>query len=115
MAHIAAGRLDRRIAIQSATEVADAAGEPIQTWATTVTLWASYEEARGEEHPGADQRVAKRRVQFGIRYRTDVAITPRRDRRIVFDSRNYDILAVHEDARFPRRSRLTIEAEARAE
>lgn len=37
------GKLPHRIAIQEVTETKDSAGQPIQTWATTRTVWGKYE------------------------------------------------------------------------
>lgn len=67
------GKLDKRIVVESYTTSTDSSGEPIKTFATYASLWASikYEATGGNgEEFEADQNVATNRVEFTIRYYT---------------------------------------------
>lgn len=86
---VAAGHLDRRIELQSASVVLDSDyNEPINTWSTYATVWAMKEEHRATETEGAGRRFAGYDLFFTIRHRTDVEP----EHRIVFDGENYEIV-----------------------
>lgn len=87
-----AGRLNRRIIIQQATEVQDAHGQPVQTWTAYKTCWAEYLPKRGREFFAADQTIAEADAVFRIRY--DSGVT--RKMRISFGDDYYDITAISE-------------------
>lgn len=106
-----AGDLDRRIAIERATETQDDFGEPIQTWATLATVWASKEDIRDTERFMAQQVGAEVTTRFQIRYSATVASVNPKDR-VVYDGRVYDIAGVKE---IGRREGLEITAVARAD
>jgi SPP1 family predicted phage head-tail adaptor len=88
-----AGRLDRRIAIQTATDgTADAYGVVPKTWATTSSLWAEdvTNKRKGKaEYNNAIENHTVDRV-FAVRYEAGKAISP--DQRIVYNGENYRIL-----------------------
>ena len=100
--------LDRRITVQSATEVRDAAGQPIETWADfAANLPAEYLPVSGGEQFEAQQRLATRRSRFRIRYRTDIT----RKMRLQYAGEDWNIRDVEEDRRFDRRQYSIITAE----
>ena len=83
-----AGRLDKRIVIQTRTASQDSTtGETTYTWADAVTVWAAMDELRGREYFAARQVQADIGVKFTIRYRSDVTVL----NRISYDGRIYDI------------------------
>lgn len=90
-----AGRMDRRIVIQSVSRVQDASGEPLESWSTLATVWAAVSPIRGNERFVDSQEKAERTTRFRIRYRSDVTA----DNRISYDGNIYDIEAVIELSR----------------
>ena len=90
-----AGKLDRRITIQSPTSTRDGAGQPVEAWALLATVWARVEHLRGKEPFQGQEFNAQRTSVFTIRYRTDLDETMR----IIFDGDTYDILAIAEKGR----------------
>lgn len=85
-----AGRLNKRITIQTATEAQNTYGEPIKTWAEYVTAWASVEPLNGREYWSAKELNAEITIRFRMRYYDGV--TPKM--RVVYDSRNFDIESI---------------------
>lgn len=92
------GQLDRRIAIQSFTESTDDFGEVILSFTTLANVWAKVVETGahfGEGEEG-NQVVATKRVEFFIRYRSDI----NEQMQIVHDNTTYTIEAIlNADAR----------------
>lgn len=64
----AAGLLDRRITIQSATITQNAIGEAITSWTNFATVWASVEPISGREFWAMQQVHAEVTVRIRIRY-----------------------------------------------
>lgn len=87
-----AGRMDRRIVLQSVSRTQDAAGEPIETWAALATVWADVSPIRGNERFVDNQEKAERTTRFRIRHRSDITA----DNRISYGGNIYDIEAVME-------------------
>lgn len=87
-----AGRLNRRITIQTPTEVQDDHGQPIPSWATFRTVWAEVKQQPGKESFDADQVVAETNTIFRIRYLTGLT----RKMRISYNSDLYDIHSIAE-------------------
>lgn len=85
-----AGRLRRRIQLQSATETRDAHGQPVKTWSTQATVWASVEPAHGREYIQARQVAQENLWRVMIRYRSDVTS----DWRIVYGAKTLEIESV---------------------
>ncbi len=85
-----AGRLDKRVQLQSATEARDSHGQPIKTWTTQATVWAGVEPLRGAEKVAAMQMGAYRQLDVIIRYRSDVT----EDWRILYGTRELEIKSV---------------------
>lgn len=106
-----AGRLDRRIALKRATSTANAFNEPVVTWTTIATVWASVMPVNDSERMRAGETLAAKQSRFTIRYSSRVADVDPRDR-LTFDGRDYDINGVKEVVR---REWLEITATARAE
>ncbi|MBM4299281.1 MAG: head-tail adaptor protein, partial [Deltaproteobacteria bacterium] len=68
----AAGRLDKRVTLQSAVLVRDGHGQPIETWSNVATVWAAIEPIRGREFFAAKQFSAEVTHKLVIRYRSGV-------------------------------------------
>jgi SPP1 family predicted phage head-tail adaptor len=85
-----AGQLDRRIAIQSFTTTTDDFGEVVKSFTTLANVWAKVEEKRGNEGEDGNQLVATKRVEFLIRYRSDI----NEQMRITYNSETYKIEAI---------------------
>jgi len=90
-----AGTLDRRIVIQTPTRTQDGAGQPVETWTTLATVWASTDSLRGKEPFQGEQFNAQMATVFKIRWRDDVDVTAR----ITFDGDTYNIFSVDEIGR----------------
>ena len=85
-----AGQLDRRITIQGFTESTDVYGQRIKNFATLADVWAKVEEKRGSEGEEGNQLVATKRVEFFIRYRSDI----NEKMRIRYNNETYKIEAI---------------------
>lgn len=85
-----AGELRYRITIQSRSDSQDASGQPVPTWGTLATVWASFDPERGREYFAKAGELSANPARFRIRYRSDVTTKMR----VSFDSRVYDIKAV---------------------
>lgn len=91
-----AGQLDRRITIQSFTTTTDDFGEVIQSFTTLADVWAKVEEKNGSEGEEGNQLMATKRVEFFIRYRSDI----NEQMRIVYNGLTYKIETIlNADAR----------------
>lgn len=82
-----AQRKNHRISIQRQSSAQDAAGQLVDSWTTTATIWASIVPLRGREYFNASGERATVTHQVFIYYGTDVV--PRD--RIVYGSRILDI------------------------
>ena len=89
---IEAGKLDRRIVIQSETIARDDFGGEDPTWSTLATVWAGIEYRSGTETNEADQMVSMNKIMFTIRYRTDITARMR----IYYNSVYYYITLVEQ-------------------
>jgi SPP1 family predicted phage head-tail adaptor len=85
-----AGQLDRRITIQSFTTTTDDFGEVVKSFTTLANVWAKVEEKRGNEGEDGNQLVATKRVEFLIRYRSDI----NEQMRIQYNNETYKIEAI---------------------
>ena len=89
------GKMDRRITIQSATEVADVYGQPVKTWADIAThpnVWAEVIPLRQGEQFESKQTNATVDTTFRIRWRTDLDEAMR----VLYASTPYDIHGIQE-------------------
>lgn len=90
-----AGKMDRRVTIQSRSTAADAQGQQIETWTAVATVWASKRDLRGREYFAAQAVNADVNTVFEIRHRTDVTVL----HRVVCEGVTYDIQQVSEIGR----------------
>lgn len=91
-----AGQLDRRITIQSYTTTTDDFGEVVKSFTTLANVWAKVEEKRGGEGEDGNQLVATKKVEFLIRYRSDID----EQMRISYNNETYKIETIlNADAR----------------
>lgn len=67
-----AGNLDRRITIESETITRDEWGGEVLSWATLASVWAGIDYNTAGETVEAEQQTALSRINFIIRYRTDL-------------------------------------------
>lgn len=106
-----AGKLDRRVTLQSVTVTRDAYNAPAVTWADVATVWASYQPVSDGERFRAGERAAEISARFQIRYSSQVkAVSP--VWRLTFEGRVYEINHVKE---IGRREGLEITAVARGD
>lgn len=95
---IAAGKLDRRITIQVATETRDRAQDVILDWTTAPTfdLWANKTDQRGFEALGAQELVRTADTVFEVRRGPkSLAIHPE-SHRVVFGGKIFTIISIQE-------------------
>lgn len=79
---IRAGRLNKRVILQTVTPTRDTGGGATEAWADTATLWAEIEELSGSEQFDAQQVASTLTHRVTLRYR---AVTPQQ--RIKYGSR----------------------------
>jgi SPP1 family predicted phage head-tail adaptor len=104
---VRAGQLDRRIVIESATEAANALGEPVKTWATFATVWANLRQpSRGREYISAQAVNVEIDQVFRVRWLDGVT----EKMRVNDGGKYYDILHL---AELGRRQGLDIAARLR--
>lgn len=72
-----AGKLNKRVILQTKTSVPDGYGGGAESWADTVTLWAAIRPLEGQERFQAQQVSAKLTNEVEIRYRTGVVAQQR--------------------------------------
>lgn len=94
-----AGKLNRRVTLQSASESRDAFGAPALTWSNEATVWANVEPYNPAEYEIGPVMAAKNMYKVITRYRSD--IVPTTDWRIQHVNRAgatqvFDIEAVQE-------------------
>lgn len=68
----AAGLLDQRITVQSASTSVDALGQRVETWSDVCTVWAQAQPLRGREFFAAGAIQSEAAVRFRMRYRTGI-------------------------------------------
>ena len=91
-----AGQLDRRITIQTFSETTDNFGQEVKSFSTLDSVWANVVERVGREGEDGEMIAATKKVEFIIRYRTDVD----EEMRITYNSNTYKIQAIQSaDAR----------------
>jgi len=87
-----AGKLDRRITIQSKSEVVDAFGERTNTWSTFLTVWSMPVQKDGKEQTSDSNRSTDRMVNFRIRYNGTIT----NEMRVIWESNYYKIEDIKE-------------------
>ena len=86
---------DRAIRIEQATPSRDGSGAEILTWGLLCTRWASMRYASGSENTSSQKETASASVIFTTRYISGIT---EKDR-LVYDSKNYDIIQINEIGR----------------
>ena len=87
---VTAGRLDKRVTLQSATSARDGHGQAVETWSDVATVWAAVEPIRGREFFAAQQVSAETTHRVTMRWRSGVS--PKW--RVVFGGRTFRIESV---------------------
>lgn len=107
---LAAGKMDRRIVIESRSVARSASGEETESWSTFATVWARFQPMTGREFysAGGAQNVPAETARFTVRYLAGV--TPQH--RITYDGKVWNIRNV---AEVGRREGVEITAEAVAQ
>ena len=85
-----AGKLTKRIIIQTSTVTVDGEGMITQSWATFATVWAAVEPLMGREYLLAGQISEAISTRFRIRHLAGVTAAMR----ISYDSKTYAITTV---------------------
>jgi len=85
-----AGQLDRRILIQRFSESTDGFGQEVKTYSGLAYVWANVKEKIGSEGEEGDMIASTKKVEFIIRYRTDV----NEQMRILYNSNIYKIQTI---------------------
>jgi len=89
--HIHAGRLDKRVTLQTPTETQDSTyGSVQQSWSNTATLWGAIEPLSGREWLQARQQADEISLRVTIRWRSDVT----NKCRFAYGSRTFEIMAI---------------------
>ena len=84
--------------LQRATVATDAFNQPVSTWGTLATVWASATPVSNGERARAGEVFSSMSMRFQIRYSSTVANLDTRDW-VLFDGRTYDLIAVKEIGR----------------
>lgn len=96
-----AGDLRHRIAIQTNTPSQDSYGQPVESWATSATVWAAVDMLGGRELFTAQQAESRATVRFTIRRRDVTA-----QQRISWDGRVFGVESIIHDATNNRQTQL---------
>jgi SPP1 family predicted phage head-tail adaptor len=104
---LSAGELRTRITIEQESRANDGAGGHTKTWATAANAWAKKTYQSGGDTVEAEQTTSRRRFEYRIRSRTDVAITAAM--RVRDGTMTLNIVAVATDDTDRAMTRLTCE------
>jgi SPP1 family predicted phage head-tail adaptor len=85
-----AGRLNKRVTLQSHGITQDANGTPVEGWSDVATVWAAVEPLSGREFFAAAQVQAEQMQRITIRYRAGIDTAMR----VAWAGRLFDITAV---------------------
>lgn len=72
-----AGWLRHRVQLQQVTRTVGSLGEPVETWTTFATVWASVEPQRAREYVAAQSEQAQGAWIIKMRWRNDVTRSQR--------------------------------------
>lgn len=86
-----AGRLNKRIAIQAATDTKGATGQTVRTWSTVASVWAGIEPLRGDERVAAQNTQARMTHKVILRHNAYPSLTS--SHRFLFGTRVFEIVA----------------------
>jgi SPP1 family predicted phage head-tail adaptor len=87
-----AGKLNRRVSIQSRTVTYNAFNEEVETWAHSFYVWAQVVTTGGGEFYAAQRLNSEVSAVFNVRYDKDITIY----HRINYGGRIFDILSVND-------------------
>lgn len=87
---VTAGTYDRRVAIETSSQTQTTSGEPVLTWVTHVSAWASIRPISGLERIDADQTTASATHRVEMRYQAGVT----EKMRVAFDGRIFGIESI---------------------
>jgi len=92
-----AGKMDRRIQLQSFSVTQDTDGSELKTWTTYATVWSAIRHITKLEEfeRESDRRMGYQDIEFQIYYRNDIKETDR----IIFEDKYYDVYSVIEMGR----------------
>ena len=90
-----AGKLNKRVNIQSVTETRDDSGGVVETWTTEITVWVSIESMTGKELFAAQELQSEITHKINMRYLTGMTTK----KRILYGSRIFNILSVDMDTK----------------
>lgn len=90
-----AGRRDRRVTFERATETTNALNEPVRTWAAVATEWAAREDVSDSELIAAGELGASLGARFVV-LRSSVTETVTPKDRLLHDGAVWNIKAVRE-------------------
>ena len=85
-----AGQLDRRITFKRQSADVDSFGQDVGVFSTAFSRWAKVEEKSGKEGEDGNQIIASKRVDFFIRYDSQINETWR----IEYNGKTYMIEAI---------------------
>lgn len=88
-----AGRLNRRVTLQSPSQSVDEIGQPIPGWTDVATVWADIRMKSGLESIKAGASVSVVQASIRVRYRAGITA----GMRVVHNLTAYEILAVQPD------------------
>lgn len=98
-------RLDRKITLLRRTQATDGAGAPVETWQDVGDMWAGLVQIRGGEGVASGSVRASLAVNLRIRFlRCLDSISTPGEYRVRYNGAVYDVSAVTEDTRQPRRA-----------
>lgn len=89
-----AGKLNRRIEIQSQTTTQDASGQELQTWAEVYSCWASIDVQQSQLIYSTAEFIAKTTHRITIRWTSSVVIEP--SMRIVYTEATTGVVHTYE-------------------
>jgi SPP1 family predicted phage head-tail adaptor len=90
-----AGKLDREIAIERATETIDSYGVPVSTWGTLASMRAEIIDAADDEAMRASGASSEATVTFRTRYLPGVTLADR----VAYDGHPFNIVQLKEIGR----------------
>ena len=94
-----AGKLDRRVTIQTRSVVRNGVGEEIETWATLAEVWAGIEPQNVAQRFAANQLYAQVNQVFRIRWYEWGSTLDPNQHRLTYRGRVYDIHGAFEIGR----------------
>lgn len=101
-----AGRLRRRVTLQSPTTSRDAYGDDVPTWSTEFSRWGGVEPLGGSEFWDGQQETAVQSIRVVLRYDTSTA-TIEPDWRVKYGQKLFDIEYIENVGELDRQLTLT--------